>query len=495
MRLSMGCSSDRAMKRAEYQCGRSTYRRGLLTAIGAALLIAVIAYTMPAFRQWTIGRTPDQSEPHASDAAEPRDSMSQHTDPDQTREFHRIVSDGNLEDLRAALEARADVNAPGHIGKTALMVALGAKDLEKSKLLVQHGADPEVTDDFNHTALQHAVVFDFTDGVRYLLTLNVDRGHQPKYPLKKVNYDFDLPDTPMPVELREFMSEEQWKESSAESDRRMRELWQNPTVEPIISEVESVDVLKLFLDAGDDLALAPAEIKRALVGLATGGELRVGEDDYRPHKSPRYGVRNPERMDFPFWKDMVRTGGNAYSARTKFEDNEPFTNPGVVWCFDRFGSSLTEIADGRFVQIGGEHEDFYDPDFFIYNDVVVHDGRGNCEIYGYPEDVFPPTDFHTATLCPDGIYIIGCLGYPDQRQPGSTPVYRLTLGTWQMTSIETSGDMPGWIYRHRARYVPERNAISISGGEIDSSTEGESTPSQDLQFELNLSRRRWERIE
>ena len=44
---------------------------------------------------------------------------------------------------------------------------------------------------------------------------------------------------------------------------------------------------------------------------------------------------------------------------------------GPVWCFSRFGTSLTELPDGRFVQIGGEHEDFYDPDFCIYNDVTV----------------------------------------------------------------------------------------------------------------------------
>jgi hypothetical protein len=33
----------------------------------------------------------------------------------------------------------------------------------------------------------------------------------------------------------------------------------------------------------------------------------------------------------------------------------------------RFGQSLTLLPDCRAVQIGGEHEDWYDADFCIYN--------------------------------------------------------------------------------------------------------------------------------
>ena len=63
------------------------------------------------------------------------------------------------------------------------------------------------------------------------------------------------------------------------------------------------------------------------------------------------------------------------------------------WCADRFGQSLTLLPDGRAVQVGGEHEDHYDPDFCIYNDVFVHGPDGDLAIYGYPADVFPPSDF------------------------------------------------------------------------------------------------------
>jgi hypothetical protein len=376
------------------------------------------------------------------------------------------------------------------------MLALESKDLEKTKLLIQSGADPELTDDFNSPALGHAVDADFADGVRFLLSLGVDRGHHPRYPLKKIDYDCALPDVAMPVELKEVMSETQWQESLEENRKLIGEIGQNPTVEPMISAVQSVEVLKLFLQAGDDLNLAPTETKRALVGLETGGELRVSPSDYQLHKSPRFGSRNPERMEFPFWKDMIRTGGNAYSARRRFADDRPFTEPGAVWCYQRFGSSLTQVSDGRFVQIGGEHEDYYDPDFFIYNDIVIHDGKGDFEIYGYPRDVFPPTDFHTATLCPNGIYIVGCLGYTQQRQPGFTPVYRLLLDSWRIESVQTGGENPGWIHDHRARYEPEREVIHIAGGKTHVVAEdGQShlVPSEH-QFELDLTRFQWRRV-
>ena len=100
------------------------------------------------------------------------------------------------------------------------------------------------------------------------------------------------------------------------------------------------------------------------------------------------------------------------------------------------------LPDGRYVQIGGEHEDHYDPDFYIYNDLVVHDGKGGFEIYGYPQEVFPPTDFHTATLCDKHIYVIGCLGYPKQRCVGHTPVHRLTLDSWEIEVIPMTGGAP-----------------------------------------------------
>jgi hypothetical protein len=421
-------------------------------------------------------------------------SRSPSGDNDPTATFHRLVAGGTLQELRSAVLAGADLNAPGHCGKTALMATIEALALEKVELLVASGADPELTDDFNRTPLQCAVEYNFADGVRYLLDLGVDRGHRPRYPLKPINFSLPNIEVPLPAELQGIMSEAEWKESIEQTNQSMREHRLNPTAEPVIGYVQSVEVLKLLVAAGDDLNLAPREVKRLLVGLGNDVELSVAKRDYKRDKSPRFGTRNPEPMDVPFWHDMIRSGGNAYSARKKYDD---LHCNGPVWCFDRFGSSLTPLGDGRYVQIAGEHEDHYDPDFYIYNDVVVHDGRGGYRIFGYPSEVFPPTDSHSATLVGDVIYIIGSIGYPLQRRSGFTPVYRLTLETWRIEEVATTGEMPGWIFKHRADYDADRNVIRITGGEVQTRAgdgEARMLPNEH-RFELELERMQWRRIE
>jgi len=410
-------------------------------------------------------------------------------------EFHRVVENDSLDELRHALERGIDVNARGHVERTALMVAIDAKCIDKMQILIEHGADPELTDAFNATSLRHAVTGEFADGVRLLLGLGVDRGHHPKYALKPIDYGFELPELEMPSELEGVLAEEEWKASAEESTNSMLELGRNPTVEPIIAVVQSVEVLKLFLQAGDDLSLAPSEMKREYVGLTNEGEFQCSLADYKKDKSPRYGTQNPQQMDNLFWRDMIKLGCNSYVARQHFNDPDPFLKPGVVWCYDRFGSSLTELPGGRFVQIGGEHEDFYDPDFFIYNDVVIHDGKGGFQIYGYPAKVFPPADFHSATLVGEWIYIIGCLGYPDQRRVGQTPVYRLRVESWAIERVQTAGEMPSWIHDHRSTYEAQRNVIRVDSGEVvvPGQDDLEIIPNQES-FELDLESFEWRKV-
>lgn len=141
-------------------------------------------------------------------------------------------------------------------------------------------------------------------------------------------------------------------------------------------------------------------------------------------RSPREVVDSPTLLDNPLWHWLVRTRHSAYSANKTFDGPSPF-EAGPMWCFDRFGQSETTLPDGSVIHIGGEHEDYYDPDFFIYNDVTVVGPDGSIEIRGYGREVFPPTDFHSATLAGNAIVIIGCLGHPKQRVAERTPVFRL----------------------------------------------------------------------
>jgi len=229
-----------------------------------------------------------------------------------------------------------------------------------------------------------------------------------------------------------------------------------------IGSASTLAVVRVLVGAGAVLDDLNREMRMAMTRLPLDGKLTCSPEHYRSAKHRIFGTTNPERMNFPFWKAMVACGGGGYRAKSHFAPEEKLTE--AVWCYDRYGKSITELPDGRIIEIGGEHEDYYDPDFCIYNDVVVHRGDGTFDIYGYPEAVFPPTDFHSATLVGDSIYIIGRLGYQGQRQFGTTPVYRLDIHTLAIETVETSGELPGWIYRHRAKVV--ERGIEVWGGEL-----------------------------
>jgi hypothetical protein len=185
---------------------------------------------------------------------------------------------------------------------------------------------------------------------------------------------------------------------------------------------------------------------------------------------------------------MIRAGVNAYRANQHFKGPSSF-DAGPVWCAQRFGQSMTRLPDGRIVQIGGEHEDGYDPDFCIYNDVFVHAPDGSITIHGYPEDVFPPTDFHSATLVGDAIVIIGSLGYPEARKYGETPVYRLDTRSWRIERMATRGDAPGWLHRHRALLVAPTE-IRVSGGQVLTLEGGKQKTTDNASVHV-LDTRRW----
>ncbi|KAK3321672.1 hypothetical protein B0H66DRAFT_552413 [Apodospora peruviana] len=253
---------------------------------------------------------------------------------------------------------------------------------------------------------------------------------------------------------------------------------------------------------------------------------------------------NPTLMNKPFWKYMIAKGADAYSAR-KMLDIRDIGYNAPMWCFDRFGMSTTWLPDGRIVFIGGEHEDFYDPDFFIYNDVVVvqpatepetvdvwtvverepddyrfgtnTDGSlsytvttkqvwlprkrilppkpDEITVYGYPRTVFPPTDFHIAVYVgghaeEDGagfIYVIGGVGYRAGDwcvHRDGTAVFRLDLESFRMEKVATTGEAPP----HNADSVKKRRAY-LRGREIVT----QETEDGDI-YALNLDTMVWKRL-
>jgi len=254
-----------------------------------------------------------------------------------------------------------------------------------------------------------------------------------------------------------------------------------------VAWAQSPAVLHALVAAGEPMAWAEAHAWRCAVGipgeiLAPGRRDDVSSDDLRARPAVRPS---------PFHADMIRGGRSGYVARRAYGlDKPPWGDP--VWCFERFGRSLTPLPDGRVVAIAGEHEDFYDPDFFIYNDVVVFDGDGGFELFCYPHSEFPPTDFHSATFVPSegAIYIIGNVGYQGTRQAGVTPVLRLSLETMTVSAVATAGEPPGWLSDHIARYDPARNAIGVGGGKVWGGSNF--APQQGTAW-LLLDERRWVR--
>ncbi len=385
------------------------------------------------------------------------------------------VALGPLADVQAALARGADLEARDWWERTAWLVALLTGDVGKASLLRDSGADVNARGRCGCPPLFYAIQGHHPHLLRWLLGGGADV-HQPD----------DFGKTPLMEAVEEDDLECVEALLAAGADVS------TDAMGTALGRARSRAIILRLLDAGADPADAN---QRVLLGLPAEGDdalAGVSPGDFRRAFTRTFGTRNPERMRAPFWEAMIRCGASAYAARQRFEATSgPPAEP--VWCAQRFGQSLTFLPDGRGVQVGGEHEDFYDPDFCIYNDVFVHERDGSVAVYGYPESVFPPTDFHTATLVGDAIFVIGSLGYPGARRYGETPVYRLDVRTLRMDRLDARGEAPGWIYGHRATAAgPHR--IRVWGGKVVTETEGEESHAPNPgTVVLDLARLLWRR--
>lgn len=218
----------------------------------------------------------------------------------------------------------------------------------------------------------------------------------------------------------------------------------------------------------------------------------LGRDEFLAWRSPREVLDGPQSLDNQTWHWLVRTRLSAWAGNDRFKGPSS-DEAGPMWCFDRYGMSQTTLPDGRSVYIGGEHEDHYDPDFYIYNDVTVIDPDGTIHIRGYSREQFAATDFHSATLVGNSLLIIGCLGYPADRVAGFTPVYRLSLDTWQVERLETDGRSPGWLHRHAAELSEDGHTIVVTGGSLWLGENCSMVENLDS-WSLNVSSGHWTRL-
>ena len=217
----------------------------------------------------------------------------------------------------------------------------------------------------------------------------------------------------------------------------------------------------------------------------------IAQATFATWRSPAFGNANPQPMNNPLWEWLIESRLDAYSA------NEAFNGPssidaGPMWCFQRYGQSTTQLPDGRSVLIGGEHEDHYDSDFCIYNDIVIAAENERPRILGYPREVFPPTDFHSATLIGERIVVIGNLGYPEDRRADLTQGLVVDCNDWSVSRIHSTGNAPGWIHDHQATLQDDAR-ILITGGKVDRGA-GFSLAENIDDWLLHVDGWRWERL-
>jgi ankyrin repeat protein len=363
--------------------------------------------------------------------------------------LHRAVALGALDDVKALVENGQELEAVDWWERTPWLVAVKTGDLEKARYLIDRGADFTVTGRGGASPLDLAIESFHTPMLKWLIELGIS-----------VESSADCCITPLmaAVEAGNAEAVDVLIAAGADVDRET-------PCGTALGSVQTREIALRLLDAGADPAHLSFEGRRAILGLEPQPDdllFDATPEDYRAAPTACWGHHNPEMMDRPFWQAMIRAGIAAY-AGAQLAGGKRADCP--VWCAQRFGQSLTLLPDGRAIQIGGEHEDSYDCDFCIYNDVFVHHPDGRIDIFCYPEDVFPPTDFHTATLIGDSIYIIGGLGNQGSRRLGETPVYRLDTDTLQIRRIETTGKPPGWISRHRA-VLASPHEIRVWGGKI-----------------------------
>jgi len=181
----------------------------------------------------------------------------------------------------------------------------------------------------------------------------------------------------------------------------------------------------------------------------------VKKDDFLEWHSPRYGTDNPTQVDSNFWKQAIAQRHCAYTIEKKYCTEDSFKNY-PIWCFERYGQSLNKV-NGKEI----------------------------------PKDIFPPTDFHTATLVDEEtLLIIGSLGYSKDRQTGITPVYSLNINSFQITKVNTTGENPGWIYEHRSIVSKDNKTVKITGGIIQREHLWDNLD----EWELDLQTSTWSRL-
>lgn len=395
------------------------------------------------------------------------------------------VSTGNLSDVQQVLETWPNLEASNENGLTALQIALKRGDEEIVDALIKAGASLGRQRVDDPPMMFHAIDSGRVSLVKRLVLEGCDIEEQNLEGYNSLDYSALLGHHEI---IAYILDLEDLKSSS----------------EPIKDWYDIADsvALRRFIRLGADPGELSHEARRLICGF---GEIHweksisdVTEEQYSAFAYTRAGFANPGDMSNPFWTAMVRNGLPAHVPRTVFRDDWQLENgmfkadQPTVWCAHRRGQSWNLLPNGRSILIGGYHEDSYDPDFCIYNDVIIVSEELDVQIYGYPFEVFPPVDRHTATRIGSDIWIIGGIRYQGQNER-QISVYRLTLRNFSMERVATFGEAPDQIYGHSARFV--RNGIEISDGRfVRETSEQQNGIENNQKYRLDIESLNWTEI-
>lgn len=412
--------------------------------------------------------------------------------------LHCAACIGSIEDVMAALQQTRGLDAVDAYRRTATDVAAIRGDLNILELLFRHSPAPEVA---LASALNHAAAENQIESVKWLL----DHGAKVNYSvpaLETDNFEFGKLSKDIIIEVSSLLGKSVGIDNDLiEAEReissilsqsleshctplseavangstdsvillleRQNEFNISQNWESLIQDCEDSKTFRVLLSESEAQSISGiglTKVRNVLGSSPLGGHMPVTFTDFQQGRHVPICTQNPEDITQPYRVMMVQLGRQAHWAGTHFnEERKPsLSRRHPIWCADRFGQSVSLMPDGRLIFIGGEHEDYYDENFCIYNDVIVAYPDGDIKILGYPTSVFPPTDFHTATTIGDRIYILGGLGYADQRKD-QMPAYVLDTVTYEMKKLKTSGTDPGWIFEQTTT-ITGPNLLQISGG-------------------------------
>lgn len=402
-----------------------------------------------------------------------------------------------IQEVERVLQA---IGAPFSSRKGLLLAAVMANRVDLVRSFAKDHAQLQDRHEYGYSALGEAVYRNHLECARLLLAAGA------------LDVEVTMPRDE--VDFRKIVELEAFKEVIGDKGQfieMMEEIQASRTpsesaLEALADNIRSREMAVLLESFGMPSSLLSIESRfayiqdRTLVGVTLDDLPRESYDLYcRAFRSQENGG---EITDV-FKKVMINCGLTAYHARKHFSDIQYSCRLDgmAIWCNNRFGQSVTLLPDDRILLIAGEHEDGCDPDFCIYNDVIEICPDGEIRVFGYPTSVFPPTDFHTATLVGEFIYIIGNLGYMGTRGSSKCPVYRLDTRDYRITPISTSGADPGRIYGHQAILIENQRIRIKRGKKIVSSIVGflkkefkEDHIALDGEYELNLTNFQWSRI-